>query len=90
MMAYDPINLIDESLGNDWTATAATPAVIVFELPERTTLDRLVFDSANVTRAEKSPKTVLVEMSDTSLSEGYQPILSTDLNMAANDQSFPT
>ena len=90
MMAYDPINLIDESLGNDWTATAATPAVIVFELPERTTLDRLVFDSANVTRAEKSPKTVLVEMSDTSLSDGYQPILSTDLKMAANDQSFPT
>ncbi len=90
MMAYDPINLIDESLGNDWTASAAKPAVIVFELPERTTLDRLVFDSAGVSRPEKSPKTVLVEMSDTSMTGGYQPILSTDLKMAANDQSFPT
>lgn len=90
MMAYDPINLIDESLGNDWSASAAKPAVIVFELPERATLDRLVFDSAGVSRPEKSPKTVLVEMSDTSMNEGYQPILSTDLKMAENDQSFAT
>lgn len=88
MMAYDPINLIDESLGNDWTANADVPAVIVFELPERTELERLGFDSAGLTREEKSPRSVLVEMSDKSMSDGYQPILATDLKMAANHQDF--
>jgi len=88
MMAYDPINLIDDSQDNDWTAKADVPAVIVFELPERSEFDRLAFDSARVSREGKSPKSVLVEISDTSQSDGYQPILSTDLKMAADDQSF--
>lgn len=89
MLAYDPINLIDESLDNDWSAKADVPAVIVFELPERTELDRLVFDTARVSHSESAAKSVLVEISDTSMTEGYRPILSTDLAMAADDQSFP-
>lgn len=89
IMAYDPINLIDESLGNDWQAKADVPAVIVFELAERAELDRLAFDSAGVLKDERSPKSVLVEVSDTSMNEGYKPILAADLKMVTNDQSFP-
>lgn len=89
MMAYDPINLIDESLGNDWQANASAPAAIVFELPERTELDRLGFDSYPININERSAKSVLVEMSDTSMSEGYQTILVAELKMATADQDFP-
>jgi len=88
MMSYDPINLIDESLDNDWSAKADVPAVIVFELPERTELEKLGFDSAGVSREDKSPKSVLVEVSDTSMSDGYQPILATDLKKATDNQDF--
>src|SRR5688500_7438001 len=48
VMAFDPINLIDDSLQNDWQAKADVPAVLVLEPPERTEIERLAFDSAGV------------------------------------------
>lgn len=89
MLAYDPINLIDESQDNDWAAKADVPAVIVFELPERTELERLAFDTARVSHAGSSSRAVLVEVSDRSMSTGYRPILSTDLKQTTDNQSFP-
>ena len=88
-MAYDPINLIDEAPSTDWTAIAKPVPVIVFELPEQTEVERMVFDTAGLNRDEKSPKSVTVEMSDTSRQAGYTTILSTDLAMARNDQGVP-
>lgn len=89
MMAYDPINLIDEAPSTDWTAIAQPVPVMVFELPEQTEVERMVFDSAGLNRDEKSPKSVAVEMSDTSRDDGYKTILTADLAMARNDQSVP-
>jgi len=86
---YGTINLIDESSRTDWTTSAAGPATVVFELPERTQLNRLGFDSASLVRAEKSPRTVKVEISDISASDGFQTILETELKPAEDGQSFP-
>ncbi|MEO6104182.1 MAG: OmpA family protein [Pseudoxanthomonas sp.] len=88
-MGYDPINLIDEAASTDWTASAKPLPVLVFEFPEQTEVERMVFDSAGLNRDEKSPKSVTVEMSDTSKDDGYKTILTADLAMARNDQSVP-
>ncbi len=88
-MAYDPINLIDESLSTDWLAIAKPVPVVVFELPEQTEVERMVFDSGGLNRDEKSPRSVTVEMSNTSKDNGYTTILTADLAMARNDQSVP-
>lgn len=89
MMAYDPINLIDESPATDWTADMKSSPVLVFELSEQAEIDRLVFDTAGLNRDEKAPKSVTVEMSDTSKDAGYQTILNADIAMARNGQDFP-
>lgn len=88
-MDSDPINLIDEAPATDWTAIATPVPVVVFELPERTEIERLVFDSAGLTRDEKSPKQVKVELSDTGIDAGYSTILEARLEKARNGQSFP-
>lgn len=62
--------------------------MVVFELPERTEVERLVFDSAGLNRDEKSPKSVKVELSDAGIDSGYTTILETQLEKARNDQSF--
>ena len=87
-MDSDPINLIDEAPSTDWTAIAKPVPVVVFELPERTEIERLVFDSAGLNRDEKSPKAVKVEMSDVGIDSGYTTILDVQLEKARNDQSF--
>ena len=87
-MDSDPINLIDEAASTDWTAIAKPVPVVVFELPERTEVERLVFDSAGLNRDEKSPKSVKVELSDAGIDSGYTTILETQLEKARNDQSF--
>ena len=87
-MDSDPINLIDEAASTDWTAIAKPVPVVVFELPERTEVERLVFDSAGLNRDEKSPKSVKVELSDAGIDRGYTTILETQLEKARNDQSF--
>jgi outer membrane protein OmpA-like peptidoglycan-associated protein len=87
-LVYGPLNLIDESNITDWTSTASVPAVFVLELPERTALSRLVFDSAGTLRDAKSPKSVKVEVSDVSATKGFQTALATELKEGLNDQSF--
>lgn len=87
-LAYGPMNLIDESSQNDWTSAAGAPAVFVLELPERTALSRVAFDSASMSRAEKSARHVKVEVSDTSATSGFATVLDTDLKKATDDQSF--
>ncbi len=89
MMPYDPINLFDESPSSDWSASFKPTAVVVFEFPEQTEVERLVFDTAGLNRDEKGPKSVTVEISDTSKDAGFQVILKTDLVMAKNGQDFP-
>ena len=87
-LAYSPLNLIDESLDNDWASTASTPAIFVLELPERTAIARIAFDSAHMNFDDKSAKHVKVEVSDTSAATGFSTVLETDLKKATDDQSF--
>lgn len=89
MMPYDPINLFDESPSSDWSAPLEPTAVVVFEFPEQTEVERLVFDTAGMINDQKSVKSLTVEMSDTSKDAGFQVILQADLVMAKNGQEFP-
>ena len=89
MMAYDPINLIDEFTTSDWSAILKPTPVVVLEFPEQTEVERLVFDTASLNVAEKSAKSVTVEISDTSKDAGFQVILQADLVMSKDGQSFP-
>lgn len=89
MMIYDPINVLDELLKSDWATEAKGPAMLVIELPEQTEFTSFGFDSAGLNRDTKSPKSVKVEISDSSAKDGYTEILSTELKQAANGQDFP-
>lgn len=89
MMAYDPINLIDENPSSDWSAILKPTPVVVFEFPEQTQIERLVFDTAGLNVDEKAAKSVTVEMSDTSKDAGFQVILQAELVMMKNGQEFP-
>lgn len=89
MMAYDPINLIDENPTSDWSAILKPTPVVVFEFPEQTQIERLVFDTAGLNVDEKAAKSVTVEMSDTSKDAGFQVILQAELVMMKNGQEFP-
>lgn len=83
-----PINLIDGALNTEWSVGASAPAVLVLELAERTELTRIAFDSKFLGHAENAPRAIAVEVSDTSATSGFMPVLSTNLRMAADNQSF--
>lgn len=85
---YGPINLIDESLYSDWTGEAARATIFVLELAGRTEIRRIGFDSGKLNRVEKTPRSVRVEVSDTSATTGFVPALETELQMGLDGQDF--
>lgn len=87
-MAYTPYALIDETAFTDTRAEAGKPAVYVLELPVRTEIERLSFDTAGLTNPEKSVREFTVEISDISAKVGFSTILSSALQIDRNDQSF--
>ena len=87
-MDSSPLNLIDGSATTDWTGEAGRPAVFVLELAERTELSGLAFDTAFLNRDAKSPRAIRVELSDTSSRSGFVQILSANLKMKKDGQSF--
>jgi hypothetical protein len=87
-MNESPINLIDGALNTEWSVGASDPAVLVLELAERTELTRIAFDSKFLGHAENAPRAIVVEVSDTSAITGFVPVLSTNLRIAADNQSF--
>jgi hypothetical protein len=87
-MDSSPLNLIDGSTGTDWTGEAGRPAVFVLELAETAELSRIAFDAAFLNRDEKAPSAITVEVSTTSPNSGYVTVLSTNLRMKADNQSF--
>lgn len=87
-MYESPLNLIDGSRNTDWTGDAAGPPTFVLELEERTELHRIAFDAAFLNRDEKAARNVTVEVSDTSATSGYVPILAAALKMKADNQAF--
>ena len=87
-MDSSPINLIDGSANTDWTGEAKGPPVFVFELEERSELDRIAFDTAPLNRDAKAVRSVRVEISDTSATSGFVTIVETRLQMLKNNQNF--
>ena len=83
-----PLNFIDGAHKTDLAVDADQTNIFVLELSERTELRRIAFDSAFQGHNESAPRAVKVELSDTSPTTGFTTILSTNLRMAADNQSF--
>jgi OmpA-OmpF porin, OOP family len=66
---------------------AATNRAIVIELPERSLVKQLEFDTAMVTGG--SAKDIKIEMSDTSAKEGFNSIADVSLQDRVDNQVFP-
>jgi len=83
--------LLDERHDSGWTApeNVISPQTLVIGLPERTQLDRLVFDNANADGEGRGAKDIAAEMSDVSATTGFQPIASVSLQDKMDGQSFP-
>jgi outer membrane protein OmpA-like peptidoglycan-associated protein len=84
--------LIDERSDTGWASpeNKVTPQTVVIALPERTQLDRLEFDTANVDGDDRAAKDVSVEMSDKSATDGFTKIADVTLAAKQDGQSFPT
>lgn len=75
--------LLDEDLRTGWTSLEGKhlePTVI--ELPDRSVIRSVQFDTGQVEIDGRLPKRVLVEMSDTSATAGFKPIA--DVTLAAD------
>jgi hypothetical protein len=86
-MSSSPLNLIDESNRTDWEGEGGQ-AVFVLELAEETELSRMSFDTAGLNKDRKAPRAFTVELSNTSANSGFEEVLSGEMRMNANNQSF--
>lgn len=87
-MDSSPLNLIDGAVATDWTGQASPSPVFVLELPERTELSRIAFDTGPLNRDAKAVRSVTVEVSDTSSTSGFETVASVTLKRLKNNQSF--
>ena len=83
--------MLDEKPASGWATPEndIKPQEVVIELPEKTLLTRLEFDTAAVDGEKRGAKDISVEMSDVSEKAGFQPIASVSLADKQDRQSFP-
>ena len=88
--------LIDEAEFIGWSSAdgQVENQSVTLELPARTTLKTIVFDTANLAYAPVAPKDVKIEVSDVSATGGFQTILEATLadgrdKSGADGQAFP-
>jgi outer membrane protein OmpA-like peptidoglycan-associated protein len=89
---WSAIWLIDEKPGDGWATPDGTVSeqTVVVALPEQTQLKKLTFDTASTDGDDgRAAKDIRVEMSNTSESDGFQPIADVSLQDKQNNQSFP-
>jgi outer membrane protein OmpA-like peptidoglycan-associated protein len=88
---WEAINLLDENPSTGWAAPKGVTSnqVTVIELPERTLLKRLEFDTAQVEEDARAAKDVDVEVSDSGPSSGFLKIAGVSLEARADRQQFP-
>jgi outer membrane protein OmpA-like peptidoglycan-associated protein len=82
--------MLDEDVKTGWTSEPGAhlqPTVI--ELSDRSVIRSVRFDTANIETDGREPKEMLVEMSDTSATDGFKPIARGVLSAAPKDgQTF--
>jgi outer membrane protein OmpA-like peptidoglycan-associated protein len=89
---YSALMLIDESPRSLWSSRMGSVGnqVVVIALSERTLLKSVSFDTSAADLPARAAKDVLVEVSDSSATAGYQAVASVSLRPGADDQLFPT
>jgi outer membrane protein OmpA-like peptidoglycan-associated protein len=83
--------IFDEKPNSGWASPQGvlTPQTVVVALPEKTVLKRLEFDTGSIDGEGRGAKDVLVEVSDTSATEGFKKIAEVALKDQADNQRFP-
>src|SRR5262249_4120335 len=83
--------ILDEKSKSGWATpkNVTGPQVIVIALPERTQLDKLVFDTGSVDGGDgRGAKDILVEVSDANADEGFRRVAEVTLQDKADNQQF--
>jgi outer membrane protein OmpA-like peptidoglycan-associated protein len=88
---WTALGAIDEYPDAGWASPEndIAPKTFVIEMPERSVLDRLEFDIAHTDGEKRATKDLMVEVSDTSPSAGFQKIAEVSLVDRQDKQSFP-
>jgi len=88
---WNALAIIDERPESGWATPQGiiSPQTAVIELPERTLLKTLTFDLSGTDGAKRGAKDVMVEMSDTSATSGFQKIGQVVLKDKVDNQTFP-
>ena len=88
---WSAFGLIDENPKVGWASktNTVTDQTIVFELPTKTTLKTIGFDTAGVDTEGSAAKDVSVEISDVSATDGFETILTKTLRDQVDGQDFP-
>jgi outer membrane protein OmpA-like peptidoglycan-associated protein len=88
---WSAIFITDEQPDTGWATPegVVSPQTIVIELPERTVLKTLTFDLGGTDGEGRGAKDILVEMSDTSATSGFQRIGQVALRDKVDNQTSP-
>jgi hypothetical protein len=88
--SWSAIWILDEKPKSGWATpkNVTSPQVIVIAMPERTLLDKLIFDIAGADGPGRGAKDILVEVSDANADEGFRMIAEVSLREKADNQQF--
>jgi outer membrane protein OmpA-like peptidoglycan-associated protein len=82
--------MLDEDPRTTWSVDTAVGKPVVIALAQRSAIDQLSFDDAAAEYEGQVPRNVVVEMSDTSATDGFKPIANVTLAEVGKDgQTFP-
>jgi outer membrane protein OmpA-like peptidoglycan-associated protein len=82
--------MLDEDPRTSWSADTVVDKPVVIALAQRSAIDRISFDDAVAEYEGQVPHNVVVEMSDTSATDGFKPIANVTLADTGKDgQAFP-
>lgn len=87
---WSAIWILDERAATGWASPEGDlgPHVFVIELPERSVLNEVVFDTGATDGAGRGAKDIVVEVSDVSPSAGFRTIATVFLKEKTDEQRF--
>jgi outer membrane protein OmpA-like peptidoglycan-associated protein len=82
--------MLDEDPRTSWSADTVVNKPVVIALAQQSAIERITFDDAVAEYEGQVPRNVVVELSDTSATDGFKPIANVTLADAGKDgQTFP-